>query len=54
MIPGPLKLHLDEEKAVGNCILACIAYAGGSRGMRIDNIDQVGNILRKIQGSVPC
>jgi L-2,4-diaminobutyrate decarboxylase len=54
MIPGPLELHLDEERAVGNRILACIAYAGDSRGMRIDNLDQVGNILRKIQGSIPC
>ena len=47
MIPGPLELHLDEERAVGNRILACIAYAGDSRGMRIDNLDQIGEILRK-------
>ncbi|KAH8669762.1 pyridoxal phosphate-dependent transferase [Tricladium varicosporioides] len=35
------------KRAVGHHILACIAYAGDSRSMRIDNLHDVGKVLRK-------
>ncbi|KAH6672134.1 pyridoxal phosphate-dependent transferase [Halenospora varia] len=47
-----MKIHeleriIKEERAAGHHILACIAYAGDSRSMRIDNLRDVGVVLRK-------
>lgn len=42
-----LERVITEERAAGHHILACIAYAGDSRSMRIDNLHDVGEVLRK-------
>ncbi|KAJ7060275.1 pyridoxal phosphate-dependent transferase [Mycena amicta] len=42
-----LKRIIDEQRDQGNHILACVAYAGDSRSMRIDNLDSLADILQK-------
>ncbi|KAE8454248.1 hypothetical protein EG329_005173 [Mollisiaceae sp. DMI_Dod_QoI] len=42
-----LERVIKEEKAAGHHILACVAYGGDSRGMRIDNLYDIGEVLRK-------
>lgn len=42
-----LKRVIAEEHAKGHYILACIAYAGDSRSMRIDHLDSIADILQK-------
>ncbi|PGH09420.1 hypothetical protein AJ80_07695 [Polytolypa hystricis UAMH7299] len=46
-------MHLDElercsdrERALGNHVPGCVAYAGDSRSMRIDNLGAIGQRLR--------
>lgn len=36
-----------KERVTGYHLLACIAYAGDSRSMRIDNLHDIGTVLRK-------
>jgi len=42
-----LERIIGEEKAHGNSILACVAYAGDSRSMRIDHLDSLADVLQK-------
>lgn len=42
-----LERVISEERAAGRHILACVAYAGDSRSMRIDNLHEIGVVLRK-------
>ena len=42
-----LERVIKEERAAGCYILACVAYAGDSRSMRIDNLHDIGVVLRK-------
>jgi len=47
-----MKIHeleriINEERAAGHHLLACVAYAGDSRSMRIDNLHDIGVVLRK-------
>lgn len=41
-----LKRTIDQERDRGNHILACVAYAGDSRSMRIDELNALATILR--------
>jgi glutamate/tyrosine decarboxylase-like PLP-dependent enzyme len=46
-----MKIHeleriIKEERAAGRHLLACVAYAGDSRSMRIDNLHDIGVVLR--------
>lgn len=42
-----LERIINEQTQIGNRILACVAYAGDSRSMRIDNLREIGAVLRK-------
>lgn len=42
-----LKRIIDQERDQGNNILACVAYAGDSRSMRVDDLDALAEILRE-------
>jgi L-2,4-diaminobutyrate decarboxylase len=42
-----LETSIDEERAKGHYILACVAYAGDSRSMRVDNLDGLAQILEQ-------
>jgi glutamate/tyrosine decarboxylase-like PLP-dependent enzyme len=42
-----LERIIDEERAQGNSIIACVAYAGDSRSMRIDHLDSLADVLQK-------
>lgn len=42
-----LKRIIDQERDRGNNILACVAYAGDSRSMRIDDLEALAEILRE-------
>jgi L-2,4-diaminobutyrate decarboxylase len=42
-----LERVIKEERASGHHLLACVAYAGDSRSMRIDNLHDIGVVLRK-------
>ncbi|KAK3944993.1 pyridoxal phosphate-dependent transferase [Diplogelasinospora grovesii] len=45
MQPSALERIIDEQRAQGNYILACVAYAGDSRSMSIDNLDSLATLL---------
>ncbi|KAJ7601751.1 pyridoxal phosphate-dependent transferase, partial [Mycena rosella] len=47
MNQNALKRIIDEQRDQGNYILACVAYAGDSRSMRIDKLDSLAAILQK-------
>ena len=38
---------IDEERAKGNYVMACVAYAGDSRSMRVDNLDNIADRVHK-------
>ncbi|KAF5247734.1 hypothetical protein FAUST_616, partial [Fusarium austroamericanum] len=40
-----LKQIIDRERECGNIIMACVAYAGDSRSMQIDDLDALAKIL---------
>lgn len=42
-----LERVIKEEIAAGHHLLACVPYAGDSRSMRIDNLQDIGVVLRK-------
>ncbi|KAK5991617.1 Cysteine-sulfinate decarboxylase [Cladobotryum mycophilum] len=42
-----LERCIDEERASGHHIMACGAYAGDSRTMRIDSLDSIANLLQR-------
>ena len=42
-----LERVIIKERAQGNLILACVAYAGDSRSMRIDHLDSLADLLQK-------
>ncbi|CZR56713.1 related to glutamic acid decarboxylase [Phialocephala subalpina] len=42
-----LERVIKDERAAGHRLLACVAYAGDSRSMRIDNLHDIGAVLRK-------
>ncbi|KAF4455270.1 hypothetical protein F53441_2420 [Fusarium austroafricanum] len=42
-----LKRIIDQERDLGNNILACVAYVGDSRSMQIDDLDTLAQILEE-------
>jgi L-2,4-diaminobutyrate decarboxylase len=44
---GALEQVIAHEREMGHNILACVAYAGDSRSMRIDKLDSLAEILGK-------
>ncbi|KAF2762458.1 PLP-dependent transferase [Pseudovirgaria hyperparasitica] len=42
-----LERCIDEERAAGRHVMACVAYAGDSRTMCIDNLDAIATILKR-------
>lgn len=42
-----LEQCIEDERAKGRFILACVAYAGDSRSMRVDNLKAIGELLQK-------
>ncbi|KAI0002621.1 pyridoxal phosphate-dependent transferase [Xylariaceae sp. FL0662B] len=42
-----LERCIDEERAAGRHVMACVAYAGDSRTMCIDNLSEIADILKK-------
>jgi glutamate/tyrosine decarboxylase-like PLP-dependent enzyme len=38
---------IDQQRADGKHVLACVAYAGGSRSMRVDNLDAIAAVLKR-------
>ncbi|KAL7621170.1 hypothetical protein AAE478_008487 [Parahypoxylon ruwenzoriense] len=42
-----LERCIDEERAAGRHVMACVAYAGDSRTMCIDNLSEIADILQK-------
>jgi glutamate/tyrosine decarboxylase-like PLP-dependent enzyme len=47
-----MKIHelervIKEEGAAGHYLLGCVAYAGDSRSMRIDNLHDIGVVSHK-------
>ena len=38
---------IDEQRTAGKYIIACVAYAGDSRSMRVDNLDAIATVLNR-------
>ncbi|KAI1401477.1 pyridoxal phosphate-dependent transferase [Hypoxylon fuscum] len=47
MILPELERCIDEERTAGRYVMACVAYAGDSRTMCIDNLSEIADILQR-------